>query len=112
MIKKIKELKGIEIKEDIDLICNGNLMYNEDSIEEIISKYWHFNDILTLFYRKKSDYNINNNFGRNSQSPKISKLRQWIPDSVAYNCMNRNCNKEFGFWNRIHHCRLCRLFYK
>jgi len=34
-----------------------------------------------------------------------SKPPLWVPDHLALNCIN--CELEFTFFRRIHHCRNC-----
>lgn len=35
----------------------------------------------------------------------VNEEPEWIPDNQAPNC--RNCHKEFTFFLRRHHCRVC-----
>ena len=46
--------------------------------------------------------------GSNNQKKKIKKGEEkiyWIPDSEVNNC--NNCGKDFTFFERKHHCRVC-----
>jgi hypothetical protein len=94
---------------DVEIICNGNQLRADMKLAEIKELFWKDkDDPLILSFRKSIDVfqeETNKNVLKQKVIPPKPPL--WIPDHLAFNCMNLLCNSQFTFFTRVHHCRNC-----
>ena len=92
------------IKLNIEIHWQGVALQPHLQLKQVFDTYWKSDELLTLYYRNKSEEvkinNLNKDIINCPRKPPI-----WIPNKIAYTWFK--CDKEFTFLNRIHHWRCC-----
>jgi tRNA A37 threonylcarbamoyladenosine dehydratase len=97
---KIKDLANISKIERVN---------NSNRIDDYLSE--EYSDIADLIDEKetvgiaskKNSFSVIDTLTGSRQDPNVI----WVPNSDINKCSASSCNKEFGFFVRKHHCRLC-----
>lgn len=86
---------------NINLYRESNNYNNTKDIEFDIT------DLNYSIYVEKKDFNLSASPDNISICPKTND--KWVDSNLIYNC--QNCNSQFSFLNRKHHCRCCGCVY-
>ena len=105
------QFRGHKLREeDIQILCRGKHLNPEWKLILIYEQIFDTDGILQLTYRKRNEeFQLTELRNVKYKGPPRPPL--WIPNHLAYNCMNPLCARSFGLFTRIHHCRNCGKYY-